>query len=149
MDHFGPIPGGFGRDFGHLGLFQGLVPDFGPISEDLCLHLDRFWPVSAILGQFPRIWPGFRPFWAYFKLSGPRFGPFWACFGGLGRDFGFFRVSFRMYGLEFVLIRGIWASRSGVPPPQLLSHASEVGSPTNHLGCGQRRDTGQGPFKEL
>ncbi len=28
----------------------------------------------------------------------------------------------------------------------ILSRASEVGSPTNHLGSGQRRDTDQGPF---
>ncbi len=27
--------------------------------------------------------------------------------------------------------------------------ASEVGSPTNHLSSGQRRDTGQGPFRNL
>ncbi len=28
----------------------------------------------------------------------------------------------------------------------ILLRASEVGSPMNHLGSGQRRDTGQGPF---
>ncbi len=28
--------------------------------------------------------------------------------------------------------------------PTLLSRVSEVGSPTNHLGSRQRRDTGQG-----
>ena len=31
----------------------------------------------------------------------------------------------------------------------ILSRVSEVGSPINHLGSGQRRDTGQGPFSPL
>ncbi len=31
----------------------------------------------------------------------------------------------------------------------ILSCASEVGSPTNHLGSGQRRDKDQGPFSPL
>ena len=31
----------------------------------------------------------------------------------------------------------------------ILSQASEMGSPTNHLGSGQRRDTDQGPFSPL
>ncbi len=35
------------------------------------------------------------------------------------------------------------------PKIKILSRASEVGSPTNHLGSRQRRDTGQGPFSPL
>ncbi len=31
----------------------------------------------------------------------------------------------------------------------ILLRASEMGSPKNHLGSGQRRDTDQGPFSPL
>ncbi len=29
----------------------------------------------------------------------------------------------------------------------ILSHAGKLGSPTNHIGSGQRQDTGQGSFR--
>ncbi len=42
-----------------------------------------------------------------------------------------------------------WALTNRQTFPNILSRASEVGSPTNHLGSRQRRDTGQGSSSPL